>query len=340
MISEVSIGEVFHSAYPVIDVRSPGEFKSGHIPGAINIPLFSDDERADVGTVYKKKSQKAATELGYDYVKPKLQSFITRSNDVAPRGKVTVHCWRGGMRSKAFAGHLSKNGFVDVKVIIGGYKAYRNFVLEQLGQPLKLNILGGYTGSGKTHMLYEMKQLGEQVVDLEGLACHKGSAFGGIGLGQQPSVEQFENNLHLEILKLSREKPIWVEDESHNIGSVKIPMPFFNQMRKATLYFTDIPKEERAKHLVSEYAICDSRQLAGSIHRISRRLGGLGEKKAIDYLNEENYYETALITLTYYDKYYLKSMEKRDTESVIHTELSSISHKENAITVLNKASQK
>ena len=339
MSVEVSIEEAFEIRKPIIDVRSPGEFKSGHIPGAVNIPLFSDEERADVGTVYKQKSQEAATELGYAYVKPKLESFVTRSHDVATEGDVIVHCWRGGMRSKAFGQYLSENWFSGVHIVSGGYKAYRNHVLEELGKPYKLKVLGGYTGSGKTYMLHELQKLGEQVVDLEGLASHKGSAFGGIGQGEQPTVEQFENNLHRDISKLSRQKPIWVEDESHNIGSVKIPMPFFNQMRRARLYFTDIPKEERAKHLVAEYAKCDSKKLAGSIHRISRRLGGLREKNAIDYLEEENYYESALITLAYYDKYYLRSMKKRDTDCVVRIELFIVDPRQNSEIVLSKVKQ-
>lgn len=340
MILEVSIKEAFENSEPVIDVRSPGEFESGHIPGAVNIPLFLDAERADVGTVYKQNSQQAATELGYSYVRPKLQSFITQSLDAAPDGSVTVHCWRGGMRSRAFGKHLSENGFNKVRILTGGYKAYRNFVLDELGLPFDLIVLGGYTGSGKTHVLHELKKLGEQVVDLEGLANHKGSAFGGIGQGEQPTVEQFENNLHYEISNLTRQKPIWVEDESHNIGSVKIPMPFYNQMLKASLCFADIPKEERAKHLVTEYAGCDSGQLAGSIRRISRRLGGLREKNAIDYLKKGNYYQVALITLAYYDKFYLKSMKKRDSFDVVRTDLPTVDHKQNALSVLNLSRRK
>lgn len=339
MILEVSIEEAFASSKPVIDVRSPGEFKSGHIPNAVNIPLFSDKERADVGTVYKQKSQQAANELGYTYVRPKLQSFITQSLDAAPDGDVTIHCWRGGLRSRAFGKHLSDYGFNEVRIITGGYKAYRNFVLDKLALPFNLNVLGGYTGSGKTYMLHELRNMGEQVVDLEGLANHKGSAFGGIGGGKQPTVEQFENNLHMEISKLNRVKPIWVEDESHNIGSVKIPMPFFDQKRNARLYFADIPKKERARHLVSEYAVCNNEELANSIHRISKRLGGLREKKAINYLKNENYFEVAMITLAYYDKYYLRSMEKRDPRKVIRIKLPEVNHRQNAMSILNKAKQ-
>jgi tRNA 2-selenouridine synthase len=258
---------------------------------------------------------------------------------VAPDGEVTVYCWRGGMRSKAFGKHLSGNGFGNVQIISGGYKSYRNYVLSELGRPIKMNVLGGYTGSGKTFVLYELNKLGEQIVDLEGLANHKGSAFGGIDQGEQPTVEQFENRLHMEISKLNRDKSIWVEDESHNIGSVKIPMPFFDQKRNASLYFMDIPKEERAGHLVSEYASCNNDELANSIHRISKRLGGLREQQAINYLKNENYFEVAMITLAYYDKYYLRSMKKWDPGKVIRIELPEVNHRQNAVSILNKAKQ-
>ena len=117
MVSEINIEKAYSLDWPIIDVRSPGEFKKGHIPDAINIPLFSDDERAHVGTVYKQQSREAAIELGFEYVKPKLENFITDSFKVAPKGKVIVHCWRGGMRSQSFAKHLAENGFSDVKVV-------------------------------------------------------------------------------------------------------------------------------------------------------------------------------------------------------------------------------
>jgi len=330
MISEIQIADVFSSGLPVIDVRSPGEYDKGHIPGAINIPLFSNDERAHVGTVYKQESKEAAIEVGYTYVNPKLEYFISESQKVAPRGKLIVHCWRGGMRSRSFAGHLSENGFKEVKIIVGGYKAFRNFVLEELGKPMHLRVLGGYTGSGKTYILEELKKLGEQVVDLEGLAHHKGSAFGAIGQKEQPSVEQFENDLYSEIRKLDLNKPVWVEDESHSIGKVRIPMPFFNQMREALLYFVDISKEERAKFLVDEYAVLDQQMLEESILRITKRLGGLNTRVSVEKLKEGDFYEVALILLQYYDKAYLKGMKTRKSNRVIKIPLPDTNHPENA----------
>ncbi|MCD6543354.1 MAG: tRNA 2-selenouridine(34) synthase MnmH [Flavobacteriaceae bacterium] len=333
MISEIKIEEAFLCNLPIIDVRSPGEFKQGHIPEAINIPLFSNEERAHVGTVYKQQSKEAAIDIGYTYVEPKLEIFISDTLKIAPIKKVIVHCWRGGMRSKAFAKHLVENGFTDVKVITGGYKAFRNLVLNSLEIPINIKVLGGYTGSGKTQILKEFKKIGSQVIDLEGLANHKGSAFGGIGQQEQPTVEQFENNLHAAWRKLDLNKPIWVEDESHNIGKVKIPMPFFKQIRNARLYFMDIPKNERAKFLVSEYANKNTELLKESILRISKRLGDLNTKKSIQLLNEENFYEVAIISLHYYDKFYLKGMKKRNQEEVIQIKLPSTNHHKNAIEI-------
>lgn len=339
MVSEIKIEEVFSLQWPIIDVRSPGEFEKGHIPFAINIPLFSNDERAHVGTVYKKQSKEAAIEVGLKYVTPKLENFITDSLKAAAPGKVIVHCWRGGMRSRSFAQHLSDNGFKDVKVVIGGYKTYRNYVLGRLAMPLKLRVLGGYTGSGKTHILAEFKKRGKQVIDLEGLANHKGSAFGGIGQLCQPTVEQFENNLQTELSNLNINEPVWVEDESHSIGKVKIPVQFFKQMRDAKLYFLDIPKDERSKHLVTEYADCDSQLLAESIHQISKRLGGLDVKNSIEFLEKENYYEVAKIALNYYDKSYLKGMSNRKQEDVIHISLPSTNHSQNALEIEKRLKQ-
>lgn len=333
MVSEINIDEALKLNWPIIDVRSPGEYEKGHIPHSSSIPLFSNDERAHVGTVYKQQSKEAAIEVGYKYVNPKLNNFISDSFNIAPNGKVIIHCWRGGMRSRSFAQHLAENGFKEVKVITGGYKAFRNYVLNNFATPVNLKVLGGFTGSGKTYILKELHNQGSQLIDLEGLANHKGSAFGAIGQKEQPTVEQFENNLHEKWCELNLEKPIWVEDESHNIGGVKIPMPLFEQMRKAKLYFIDIPKEERAKHLVVEYTNCNIELLANSILRITKRLGGLNATKSIQLLKEKKFFEVAIIALHYYDKAYLKGMNSRQSKHVIKIQLPTINHYENALKI-------
>lgn len=331
-ISIVQYLEGFKS-WPLIDVRSPGEYEKGHIPGAHNIELFSNEERAHVGTVYKQQSQEAAINLGYQYVTPKLQSFLERSESVAPNKKVIVHCWRGGMRSHAFAKYLKENGFNEVYVIEKGYKAYRRLALNSF-EGYKINVLGGYTGSGKTHILTQLKKMGEQVLDLEHLARHKGSAFGSIGYGDQPTTEQFENNLYWQWRNFDKTRPIWLEDESPNIGNVNIPLFLFKKMRSNKLLFVDISKEERAKLLVNEYAIDNKDKLANAIQRISKRLGNEITQKALDYLNKNNFYEVALLTLRYYDKYYLKGLAKRDQNKIEILKLENTDPVCNAKTIL------
>ena len=170
---------------------------------------------------------------------------------------MVVHCWRGGMRSHAFAEHLEKNGFEEVLVLQKGYKAYRNYVLDAFEKDVDLKVIGGYTGSGKTHILECIRELGLQVINLESEARHKGSAFGAIGEESQPTVEQFENNLFERWRKLDLTRPVYIEDESHSIGSVKVPISLYKKMRAAGVYFLDVPKEERAKVLVGDYAGID-----------------------------------------------------------------------------------
>lgn len=332
MLHEISIQEYYNKIphIPLVDVRSPGEFQQGHIVGAVNIPLFSDDERAAVGTVYKKKSKEKAIELGYEYVTPKLQWFLEQSAKVANGGAIVVHCWRGGMRSHSFAQHLHENGFQEVYVIEGGYKAFRNYVLDFFEQKFKLHILGGYTGSGKTFILDELKLMGEQVIDLEGFAHHKGSAFGSLGETAQPSSQHFENQLFEYWRHLDINLPIWLEDESARIGYVQIPKALYAQMRSNKLYFIDIPKEERAKLLVEEYASFDTNHLAISINGIAKRLGGENVKEALKALEERDYFRVAMITLQYYDKAYLNGVGKRLPELVQRIPLPTVNHAENA----------
>ncbi len=316
---------------PIIDVRSPGEFEKGHIPGAINIPLFSNSERADVGTAYKKQSKEKAMEIGLKYVEPKLDDFIQQAREIAPDGRVIVHCWRGGMRSKAFAKHLYDNGFADVSTIIGGYKAFRNYALDSFSKEAKLCTLGGYTGSGKTYILHQLGDMGDQVIDLEGIANHKGSSFGGIGQGEQPTIEQFENNLFWKWKNLDYSKTIWVEDESHRIGSVNIPMNFYENMRSKPVLFVDLPQTERVKHLVTEYATFPKSELAISINHISKRLGGENTKKALQSIENGDFEYVAEITLKYYDKYYLRGLNKRENQkNIFKMDLSTINFKQNA----------
>lgn len=334
MIKFISVEKALNSQIPIIDVRSPIEFERGRIPTATNIALFSNEERAHVGTVYKQKSKEAAIELGYTYVNPKLDLFIVEAQKLASLA-VIVHCWRGGMRSQSFAQHLLSNGFTDVSVIEGGYKAYRNYVLDFFNTPFSIQILGGFTGSGKTEILQHLQKQGEQVIDLEGLAHHKGSAFGGIGQIDQPSVEQFENHLFTSMRQLNLKKTIWLEDESHNIGKVILPISLYKQMQVADVLFLEIPQEERAKHLVQIYANSGDQFLKEGIHRIEKRLGGLRTQQALDFLENNDYYQVALMTLSYYDKYYLLGLQKKSSARIRKLKLNTTAHSENAKKILS-----
>jgi tRNA 2-selenouridine synthase len=334
MVYNITIKEALSSTLPILDVRSPKEYQQGHIPGAVNIPLFSDEERAEVGTTYKQVSREAAIQLGTALVNPKLIDYIQDSKKVAPEGTAIIHCWRGGMRSQSFAKHLSDNGFTELNVITGGYKAYRNHVLEILELPIQIKLLGGYTGSGKTYILSELKKLGHQVIDLEGLAHHKGSAFGGIGELPQPTSEQFSNNLHQEMSALDRAKDIWIEDESYSIGTVNVPQPIHTQMRATNLIFLDIPASERAVHLVQEYTQVGDHLLAESILKLAKRLGTEKVKLALGLLSEKNYYQVALLSLVYYDRLYAKGKNRKSTRTVTTIPLQNTHHYENALTLL------
>lgn len=336
----ITIDFYFHNLehIPIIDVRSPGEFAKGHIPDANNIDLFTNEERAIVGTAYKKESKERAIELGYEFVNPKLNDFITKSIEIAPEKEVVVHCWRGGMRSNAFANHLIENGFKKVYVIEKGHKAFRNYVLRFFEQPFNLKILGGYTGTGKTEILHFLEKKGQQVVDLEGLANHRGSAFGGIDLPPQPTTEQFENNLFSILRGLNPNIPIWVEDESKAIGNVSIPDLFYFKMRDMPVYFLDVPLQERIKHLVDTYANLSQDKLADAISRITKRLGYDKAKFALDELENKNYYKVVEIILFYYDKYYLKGLQKRQESAILEFEITSVNHEETAdflISIIN-----
>lgn len=302
---------------PIIDVRSPAEYASGHIPGAHNIPLFDNRERAVVGTIYKQVGRQEAMLEGLDLVGPKMRSFVEEAYQLAPDSKVLVHCWRGGMRSESFA-WLLRTADMDIATLEGGYKAYRNHILESLAQPIQLLIVGGETGSGKTDILKSLAELGEQIIDLEALAHHKGSSFGGIGQAVQPSTEQFHNNLHADWRKLDLSRRIWLEDESFSIGSVQLPYELWDQMKAATMIQVALPKEERVKRLVKEYGQQERAALITAIQRIEKRLGGLRTQQALEDLEKNQLHAVADKLLTYYDRSYHRNMDRRPAEQILH----------------------
>ena len=345
-IQKLTIEEFLQLAkqHPVFDVRSPGEFIHAHIPNAISLPLFTDEERKIVGTAYKQQSKQAAIKLGLDFFGVKMKKMVEgveslvadrkslaekshplTNNDQQPTNAVLVHCWRGGMRSAGVAWLLDLYGF-KVYTLVGGYKVYRKWVLAQFEQQYNFKIIGGYTGSGKTLVLNELSKQ-HSTIDLEALAHHKGSAFGALGELPQPKQEMFENLLAerlADIRWLLAEKTpsqqandqrptcIWLEDESQRIGNLQIPMPLWYTIRKCPVYFLNIPFEERLDYLTEEYGKFTKEQLVNAIIRIQKRLGGLETKNAISHLLENNHKECFRILLTYYDKWYEKGLHNRE----------------------------
>jgi tRNA 2-selenouridine synthase len=325
--------------HPVIDVRSPGEYNHAHLPGAQSMPLFTDEERKIVGTAYKQQSREAAIKIGLDYFGPKMrkmvedvESLVFSPQSLAGKksvlmtndtGHILIYCWRGGMRSAAVAWLLDLYGF-KVFTLIGGYKKFRSYVLDTFKQRYQFNILGGYTGSGKTELLKALKEKGETTIDLENIAKHKGSAFGNIGMPPQPTQEMFENMLSIQLRTLSLIPPLegggaWLEDESQRIGHVNIPNDLWKTMRASPVYFLDIPFEERLKHITEEYGRLDKQRMIDAIERIREKLGGLQAQKAIELIKEGNTEESFRILLKYYDKYYLKGLHNRENlNSLLH----------------------
>jgi tRNA 2-selenouridine synthase len=300
-----------------IDVRSPKEFDKGHIPHAINLPLFDDEERAKIGTIYKKTGRNEAVEAGLEIVGPRMAAFVRFVKPLVQDNKIFVHCWRGGMRSGSMAWLFDMVGY-EVYTLKSGYKAYRHLVIEDLGKPTNYIILGGRTGSGKTAVLHHLRQSGEQIIDLENLANHKGSSFGALGEAPQPTTEYFENLLHLELSKLDPRKPIWLEDESKNIGKCIITNELWAHMLQSPIRVIDIPLEMRVKRLVKDYGEMPKEGLEEAIRRIERRLGNEAMKEALANLTAGHLAEVARITLRYYDKAYDHGLASKVAKDLIY----------------------
>ncbi|MGN6266746.1 MAG: tRNA 2-selenouridine(34) synthase MnmH [Ginsengibacter sp.] len=317
-------------SFPVLDVRSPAEYMHAHIPGAFPVPIFTDEQRKIIGTAYTRQSRQIAVDHGLNYFSERMKIipgevekiYIDKKQKDDAGKTFLVHCWRGGMRSEAVAWLLNLYGY-KIYLLRGGYKSFRRWVLAQFEKPYQLNILGGFTGSGKTEVLKELAANGEKVIDLEAMAQHKGSAFGSLGEVLQPGAEMFENLLAVQLwnisLKDDKPGPIWLEDESAHIGTVGIPKPFWLQMRQSQLFFLDIPFEKRLDYIVKTYGVFESESLIECVLKIRKRLGGLETKNVLQFIEQGNVRDAFSILLKYYDKMYAQSLLNRDNlDSLIH----------------------
>lgn len=318
----VAISEIIGdwSAWQIIDVRSPGEFAAGHIPGAVNIPLFTDEERVRVGTIYTQNSPEEAFKEGLHISGGKMNDLVEAVQPYRniPGKELIIHCWRGGKRSQAVQWLFNFSGTRAFR-LEGGYKAYRGELQTFFNaNPFTLNILGGCTGAGKTEVLHAMASKGEQVIDLEKLANHRGSAFGAIGEPQQPTTEQFENNLFQAFLTMDPAKEVWLENESKSIGKAHIPDGLWEHMRTSRLYTIEVDREIRLDRALKYYSEpVDIELLKSSFNRIAKRLGGLDYQTSIKALEEGDLRGAASIALKYYDKAYQFQLASWPTDKLV-----------------------
>ncbi|MBO6970442.1 MAG: tRNA 2-selenouridine(34) synthase MnmH [Prochlorococcus marinus CUG1431] len=299
---------------PLIDVRSPGEYYKGHLPNSINIPLFDNDERSIIGTIYKKEGRKKAVIEGLKFLEKKIELLldnffmsidsyktITKKNNNALY--IRIYCSRGGMRSQSIAWLLEKFK-LNVVTLNGGYKIYRRWVLDSFLKKLNIVVIGGKTGTGKTRLLSLLEKNNYQTIDLEGLACHRGSTFGALGMKEQPSNEQFENMISEKLNSFRCSNYIFVEAESANIGKCKIPHEFFNQMKNSRRIEILRSESNRLDELIDTYSVYKKDELQESVLRIKKRLGPQRTKIALESIQSEKWELVCRSVLDYYDKCY------------------------------------
>ena len=302
--------EECYGKYTFVDVRSPKEFEEDCIPGAINIPLFSNEERAIVGTLYKQVGKDIAIEKGLEIVSSKLPEMINEYKKL--KGKIIIYCWRGGMRSGSITG-LLKSMKYDVEQLDNGYKDYRKFVREEL-EKIKLPkayVIYGLTGSGKTDLLQEFGNS----LDLEGLAQHRGSVFGDIGLKIR-SQKKFESLLLKRLFALKEEKFILIEGESRKIGGIQIPLNVWNQLQSAIKIKLNSPMQERIERLYKEYCRKIKKEII--IQKLKMIEKFMGKKKVdelIQLINENEIKKfIEIILIEYYDKLYKHTVDSKKYE--------------------------
>ncbi len=319
MVIEINDFLALRKSLPVVDVRSEKEFAEGHIAGARNIPILNNEERIAVGTDYKQKGQLEAIKTGFRLVGPRIIDLVNSAEEIATNREMLVHCWRGGMRSGNFC-HFVGMAKLRTHQLKGGYKVYRHEALESFKKPFQFIVLGGSTGSGKTEILNALKTQGEQVIDLEGLANHKGSVFGGLMMPPQPTTEQFQNNLFEEISNLDVAKRIWIEDESIAVGKIFLPNDVWRTMSVSPIVEVNVERDVRIKRLVHEYGPADKVQFLSKMEQITKKLGGQHFNAARETLLRGDMSATIEILLTYYDKAYATGLSKKQGRIKVRTD--------------------
>lgn len=299
----------------IVDVRSPSEYEEDHLPGAISLPVLDDEERDWVGTIYNQESTFEARREGAKKIcrnAPELIDAIDRRVD--PERPVLLYCWRGGQRSQSLSVILDRIGY-NVHRLKGGYKAYRKTVhqfFENRNWSNPLVTIYGYTGSGKTKLLDRLEREGASTVDLEGAANHRGSAFGGIGLGEQPSQKAFERVVYEQLA--GAEPPVYVEGESRKIGRRTIPDLLFEELIEVPRVWVETSLEQRVENICEDYPWPECRDpLIDAVDNLKERMGKDTVSSLQESLREGNLRPVVRELLeSYYDPAYEKSCPDRD----------------------------
>ena len=294
----------------IVDVRSPSEYEEDHLPGAVNLPVLSDVQRDRVGTIYHQESTFRARREGAKEICRNAPEIIDEIDRRIERDRpVLVYCWRGGQRSQSLSLILDRIGY-NIYRLEGGYKAYRGLVHEYFQDRAwssPLVTIYGFTGAGKTLLLEILREKGETVVDLEGAANHRGSAFGGIGLDDQPSQKTFERRLYQEIAQ--QPGPIFVEGESRKIGRRTIPDPFFDELIEPPGIWLETSLDLRVQRIRDEYPWPECRsELVESVGNLKERLGSTTVEDLQEKLRSNRLEDAIQILLEkYYDPAYEQS---------------------------------
>ena len=306
----------------IIDVRSPAEFADDHIPGAMNMPVMSNDERAEIGTLYKQESAFIARKRGAAIAARNIASHIDSVLSDKPAGFTPlIHCWRGGQRSRAFAHICSEIGW-SCYLLEGGYKYYRRAVLsglENFPGDMTFIIISGRTGNAKTALLAELAAQGGQILDLEEAAAHRGSLLGALPNAPQPSQRLFESRVYQQLHGLSSEKPIFVESESSRIGEVQIPRDIWKKMGTASQITIETPRPARAAFLMAGYdhLMRDETTIRKLISGMGLRLGADRVAHWQSLLDGRDWTMLAMDILEHhYDPAYDRSLSKHDREQI------------------------
>ena len=312
MHKTILIEEAQKLSQPIyIDMRSPVEFSIGHIPGAINIPIFSNEERAEVGILYKNLGEEQAKDVGLAIASRKLPDFVTQIRNLYKIGHpVIIYCWRGGMRSKSIVSVLNFMG-IPVFQLLGGYKTYRRYVLDSLLKFTinpKIIVLCGSTGVGKTSLLQLLAEKNVPIIDLEKLANHRGSVFGQVGLGKSTTAHFFDASILMKLNNLNKQPYIIVECESKRIGNVYLPDCLYQAMQTGTRILVNTDIEIRISRLIDEYtnlAEANTNEIITSLKALNKRFGTKKINKLLSDFDSgkiRNVVRTLLVD--YYDPLY------------------------------------